>query len=213
MLGACRSALLPAPVAQPTLHLSPGDEIEVKFSYAEQFNELQKVRPDGKIELQIVGEVTAEGKTPAQLREELKQLYAPHIKYPQVAVIVRSMRGRRVYVGGEVMRTGFIDMPGPMTVQEAIMEVGGFREETADLEEVIIVRQKDAGRFSYKIDISALTAGGGSEAKVFYLEPRDIVLVPQKDVVNVNQWVDHYIRRILPISVGASTFVAPQSAQ
>ena len=45
---------------------SPGDSIDVKFFYTPELNEIQNVRPDGKIALQIIGEVTAAGKTPAE---------------------------------------------------------------------------------------------------------------------------------------------------
>ena len=54
--------------------LAPGDEIEVKFAYSAEFNEIQFIRPDGKIALQFVGEIKAAGKTPSELREELKGL-------------------------------------------------------------------------------------------------------------------------------------------
>ena len=58
--------------------LAPGNQIEIKFAYADQFNELQTIRSDGKIAMQFVGEVVAAGKTPSELGEELMQLYAEH---------------------------------------------------------------------------------------------------------------------------------------
>ena len=197
----------------PRMVLAAGDEVEVKFSYSEQFNETQLVRPDGMIELPIIGVIQAQGKKPSELREELIKLYTPHLKHPQLSVIVREFRGRRVYVIGEVARTGFIDMPGPMTALEAIMNVGGFREETANLEEVVLIRHVDFKRYSYKINIKESLAGNGKPSEMFYLEPRDIVFVPQKGVVNVNQWIDQYIRKMIPLPMSTNTFIAPKAAE
>ena len=197
----------------PRMVLAAGDEIEVKFSYSEQFNETQLVRPDGMIELPIIGVIQAQDKKPSELRKELIKLYTPHLKHPQLTVMVREFRGRRVYVIGEVMRTGFVDMPGPMTALEAINTVGGFREETANLKGVVLVRHVDFKRYSYKINIKESLAGNGKPSEMFYLEPRDIVFVPQKGVINVNQWIDHYIRQMIPLPMSSTTFIAPQAAE
>ena len=179
----CASCAQVAPMPEnrpPRMVLAAGDEIEVKFSYSEQFNETQLVRPDGMIELPIIGAIQTQGKKPSELRKELIKLYTTHLKHPQLSVIVREFRGRRVYVIGEVMRTGFVDMPGPMTALEAINSVGGFREETANIEKVVLVRHVDYKRYSYEISIKESLAGNGKSSKMFYLEPRDIVFVPQK---------------------------------
>ena len=53
-----QKAAIPQQVA-----LVAGDVIEVKFFYTPELNETQTVRPDGKIMLQLVGEVKVEGKT------------------------------------------------------------------------------------------------------------------------------------------------------
>jgi protein involved in polysaccharide export with SLBB domain len=213
LLG-CQVTTLPKPVP-PSMLLRPGDEIEIRFAYLdpEQFNVTQTIRPDGKIDMLIIGEITAEGKTPSELRDELIKLYTPHLQHPKIAVVVRSFRGRRVYVGGEVMRPGYIDMPGPMTALEAIMEVGGYREETADIERIIIVRHNDGKRFSYALSIKKSLEGNGQEAETFYLSPRDIVVVPQTTIVNIDQWVDQYIRQMIPLPMSSETFVAPQAPQ
>ncbi len=131
-------------IEQPSrVTLKSGDVVEIKFAYASQFNESQAVRPDGKIELQLIGEVVAQGKTPTELREELVKLYSTQLKHPELAVIVKSFFERRVYVGGEVNKPGPIDIPGEMTALEAIMHAGGFNLEKAEVRNVIVVRKQD----------------------------------------------------------------------
>ncbi len=70
MFSGCASAPQVPPAATPSpskVTLAPGDQIEIKFAYSQEFNEMQTIRQDGKIELQFVGEVAAAGKTPTEL--------------------------------------------------------------------------------------------------------------------------------------------------
>lgn len=176
--------------------LGPGDGLDIKFFYNPELNDSQAVRPDGKIALQLVGEVTAQGKTPAELRDELKTLYAPQLKNPEVTVIVKALVDRRVYVGGEVKKPGLVPLPGRLTALEAIMEAGGFDPRTACPSSVVIIRHKDGKRYGGIINYEeALKA---KEGKPFYLEPNDIVYVPRTMIAKVNQWIDQYINKIVP---------------
>ena len=122
--------------------LRPGDVIEVKFFYTPELDVTQMVRPDGKIALQLVGEVTVEATTPGQITQQLLGLYRPHLKNPQITILVKSLHDRRVFVGGQVIRPGIVDMPGEMTIMEAIMAAGGFDMREAQVASVIVVRQE-----------------------------------------------------------------------
>lgn len=176
--------------------LAPGNQVEIKFAYAEQFNEVQTVRSDGKIAMQFVGEVVAAGKTPAELREELMQLYAPHLKHPQLAVYIRESTDNRVFVGGEVNLPGMLAMPGRLTALEAIMQAGGFKPETAGSDNIIVIRQRDGKYQGIAVDLDA--ALSGESADTFVLESRDIVYVPQSTVVQIGQWIDQHVNKIIP---------------
>lgn len=176
--------------------LGPGDEIEIKFAYAGDFNETQRIRPDGKIELQLVGEIQASGKTPDQLRQELTELYGKELKYPQLAVIVRTFHGRRVYVGGEVTQPGVLEMPDRMTVFEAIMEAGGYRIETAAVKSVVVVRQDGDKNSAFLVDLE--DAISGRNMRNVYLQPRDIVYVSRTGIKNANQWMQNHLWDFLP---------------
>ena len=176
--------------------LVPGDVIEVKFFYTPELNENSTVRPDGRISLQLIGEVMAEGKTPIELRNELLELYKPHLKIPDIAVIVRSLQDRLVFVGGQVMTPGIVEMPGEMNVLEAVMAVGGFDLREAELKNVIVIRHVGGRRYGYSIDLKS--ALDGDETQPFYLEPKDIVYVPRTKIAKVDQWIDQHINKIIP---------------
>ena len=198
MFSGCASAPQVSPATPPLskLTLAPGDEIEIKFAYSQEFNETQKIRQDGKIEMQFVGEVVAAGKTPTELREELKQLFGQHLKYPQLAVFVRNFDDNRVFVGGEVTRPGIVEMPGRLTALEAIMAAGGFNMETAGTSNIVVIRQRDGKYQGQALDLEQTLAGNSAAA--YYLEPRDIVFVPQSTIVKVDQWIEQNINSIIP---------------
>ncbi len=235
-----------------------GDQLEVKFLYNPELNEHALVRPDGKISLQFVNDVTAAGLTPAELTADLKRRYAPELNRPEisvlvseiqthqdlndrvvvrpdgrvslqllgdvpvadrtpaevsaelrkrygealgpvdVAVILRSFAAQKVYVGGEVGQPGVVDSVAPLTVLQAISRTGGMKE-TARVDEVVIIRRQPNGQ-GLAIPVDLTKAIDGTDiAQDIPLMPYDVVFVPKSGVSNVNQWVDQYIRRNIPI--------------
>jgi protein involved in polysaccharide export with SLBB domain len=176
--------------------LGPGDEVEVKFAYAEQFNELQKIRPDGRISLQFVGEVMAAGKTPAELRSELQTLFSSHLKHPELTVIIRSFNEQKVYVGGQVLEPGIIPLDNQLSVLEAIMSAGGFDLEKAKTKNVVVIRHQDGTRKGYAINLK--NSLKGNQADTFLLQPRDIVYVPRTTITKLNQFMEQYSNKMVP---------------
>ncbi len=180
----------------PDYKFASGDSVEIKFFYTPELNEIQTIRPEGKISLQMVGEVTAAGKTPAQLREELINLYSKQLQNPEISVSVKTFYNRRVYVGGQVMRPGVIAMPGRLTALEAVMEAGGLDFREADVHNIVVIRHSTDKRYGYLLDIDP--ALNGQETVPFFLEPQDIVFVPQTKIAKFNQWLDQHVNKIIP---------------
>lgn len=178
------------------LELSTGDVVEVSFYYTPELNVIQTIRPDGKIALQLIGEVSAQGKTTSELRAELLESYARILKQPDITVLTRSFYERRVYVGGRVMAPDVFDMPGPMTLLEAIIQAGGLDLTQAEVRNVVVIRHEGNRRYGYAVDLEP--ALQGSESRPFYLRPKDIVYVPQTRIAKVGQWVDQHINQLIP---------------
>src|SRR5687768_9560374 len=71
------SAGVPVIVPTDVQTLSEGDLIKVSFPGTPSITEPeQTIRRDGRINLTMIGEVKAIGKTPAELENELKKAYA-----------------------------------------------------------------------------------------------------------------------------------------
>jgi len=178
--------------------LAPGDLVDVKFFYTPELNEeSQQIRPDGKITLQLAGDVMAAGLTPAELQKNLEQKYTGLIENPSVAVIVRELNHRNVYVGGAVNDPGMLTMPGHMTALSAVMEAGGFDLREAKLKNILVIRHEDGIRTAFSLDVRAALKGDTPHAP-FYLHSQDIVYVPRTTIVNAGQWIDQHINRIVP---------------
>ena len=87
-------------------------------------------------------------------------------------------------------------MPGRLTALEAIMAAGGFNMETAGTSNIVVIRQRDGKYEGQTLDLDQMLAGNSAAA--YYLEPRDIVFVPQSTIVKVGQWIDQNINQIIP---------------
>jgi hypothetical protein len=85
-----------------------GDQLDIKFFFNPELNENVLVRPDGRIALQLIGELPVVGNTVEQIRTILMKNYSGQLKNPEVAVLLRSSN-----VPGEVISaTGGEGNPG-----------------------------------------------------------------------------------------------------
>ncbi len=67
-----------------------GDQLDIKFFFNPELNESIPVRPDGRIALQLVGELSVVGHTVEEIREILIKNYSSQLKNPEVAVLLRT---------------------------------------------------------------------------------------------------------------------------
>lgn len=178
-----------------------GDQLSVKFFYNPDLSEDVVVRPDGRISLQLVPEILAAGRTPAGLKESLRTLYSSELDRPEIAVIVRSFSAYRVYVDGEVARPGELTMARPLTVLQAIYRAGGFTPRSAPNRALLIRRSPDGSARAWKLNLKKGGEGGPVDRNSF-LQPLDIVYIPSSAIAKLNSWVDHYIKRNIPIPFG-----------
>lgn len=189
------------PVPVQEYRIQPGDQLDIKFFYNPELNEQLTVRPDGRITLQLVNEMPAAGRTPAELTDQLSKAFAAELTNPKVAVIVRSSVADKIYVDGEVTRAGLVPLVGPMTILQAIAQAGGMRETATD--EVILLRKTEDNKMSaFRVSLPEVMNGAGGQD--IYLKPNDIVYVPKSAIANVNTWVDQYLRRNIPLAIGLS---------
>ena len=98
------------------------------------------VRPDGFISLPMVGEVRAEGRTPNELADELREALKAYVQEPRVTVIVREVNSSRVFITGEVANPGAYPLRGRVSILQAIALAGGFTD-FADRDCIVVLRR------------------------------------------------------------------------
>ena len=157
--------------------LREGDVLKITFPGSPNLDTTQPIRRDGKLNLPLIGEVVAAGISPSALQDKLVQAYASQISTKEVVVQVQSS-SFPVFVTGAVLHPGKILSDHPLTALEAIMEAGGFNYDTADMRHVKIDRNVNGVMQHYTVDLKALLVG--VETKSFYLQPEDIVYVPER---------------------------------
>jgi polysaccharide export outer membrane protein len=100
------------------------DVIFIKTWRQPDFTFTTAVRPDGKITIPLVGEMTAGGKTPSQLEKELSKALGTYIQNPDVTITVVDVRSKKYFIIGEVLKAGQFALVGPTTVMEAVSQCG-----------------------------------------------------------------------------------------
>lgn len=181
----------------PKLVLQAGDELQITFLYWSELDSEQRVRIDGKISLQLIGELEVVGMTPGQLRAQLIEMYDPHLKDPEINVVASTLGTRRVFVGGEVLNPGVVLMGSRnITVIEAIMQAGGPNKRSAKMANVVVVRQHEGKQYARSVNLRDMVENATSQP--FHLAPFDVVYVPRTNIDKLGQWVDQYINAIVP---------------
>jgi len=157
--------------------LREGDILKIAFPGSPSLDTSQQIRRDGKITLPLVGEVQAAGMSTETLQQNLVKLYAPQLATKEVVVTMASSTFP-VFVTGSVIRPGKIVSDHPITALDAIMEAGGFDYTKANLKAVRVIRHEGDRAVNYTLNLKLVLDGKAS--KQFYLQPSDIVFVPER---------------------------------
>lgn len=180
-LAGCAAA--PAPVQAPPRPqagpqvLQAGDVVRISLPAAPNLESTQQIRRDGFLNLALVGEVRAEGKTAAELEADLASRYGSQLVSKEVKVTIVSS-SFAVFVTGAVIRPGKIQPDHAVTVFDAVMEAGGFDLARANTKSVRVIRTRNGSTQSFTLDLSPLLAG--EPATPFFLESNDAVYVPER---------------------------------
>ena len=175
-LGACRTGTHDVAMpADTTVRLSAGDVVKVSFAGAPELNQTEKVRADGRLNLPMIGEVSAAGKTLTEFQNELSNKYKSQLKNNDVLVTLESGAGQ-VTVSGAVTKPGKIEFDRPMTVFQAIMQAGGTTQ-YGSLKKVRLVRVANGEQQSQVMDLAGTLKGRNSQ--VVYVKDGDVIVVPE----------------------------------
>jgi protein involved in polysaccharide export with SLBB domain len=195
---------LSKPVQDQAYVIAPTDDLTVRFYFNPQLDEDLRVRPDGKISLSLVGELTAAGKAPAALSDEITASYARYLAKPKAVVLVRRFANDRAFVAGEVYRPGLIDMNmGRETALQSIASAGGVTD-NATLADVVVVRRVPDRDQPLVLEVNLLHVLDGTHPdEDIALLPNDLVYVPRSGAAATNLALKQYFWNNLNLSNSA----------
>lgn len=163
--------------------LGPDDVISIHVVNFPEFDAAELVvPPDGKIAVQLLGQIKVAGKTVDQVASELQEGFSDYIKGYSVTVgLVHKRTARAISVYGYAMRGGTIPFHEGTHVLDAIAEMGGAGQ-TGDLSKVVVTHHDGS---SVALDLSNPETKASTPANIL-LAQGDLVYVPERhDMVNV----------------------------
>jgi polysaccharide biosynthesis/export protein len=176
-----RTTTTPAPAAPPPpppddYVIGADDVLTIVFWRDKDMSSEVTVRPDGKITLPLINDVTALGLTPEELRQEINTAAAKYLEDPGASVVVKQINSRKVFITGEVGKPGPYPLTTPTTVMQLIAIAGGLSEYAAR-EEIVIMRTERGKPVIYRFNYPAVSKGKYQHQNIV-LKPGDTVVIP-----------------------------------
>jgi polysaccharide export outer membrane protein len=150
------------------------DELQISVWREPELSTTVAVRPDGMITLPLINDVKAVGLKTEELQNILIDKLKNFVNEPQVTVIVRSIRSRKVYLVGEVGHQGTFTINGDMTALELLAAAGGVGP-FAKADSIYILREQNGKKIRIPFHYKKAVAGKSENVT---LQPGDVVVVP-----------------------------------
>jgi polysaccharide export outer membrane protein len=164
--------------------IGPEDMLEITVWRNTDLSRLVQVRPDGRISLPLIGDVTAVGKTPTQLTAEISMKLKEYKENPSVAIVVKEVNSYAIYVLGEVGKPGKYPLKTKTTLLQGITIAGGFTP-IAARNRLVVFRFNDNGangNEKLKASYDDIVLRDGSQQNL-ELKPGDTIVVPSETMV------------------------------
>jgi polysaccharide export outer membrane protein len=165
----------PASPVETDYRIGPLDKLNiVVFQVKDLSVDNLQVDASGQILLPLIGAVQANGKTTAQLSDEIAdRLKAHYLQSPQVSVTVAEAASQKVTVEGAVNEAGVFELKGRTSLLEAVARAKGVSK-AANSHRVAIVRSVDGAPHAATFDLAAISAGKAHDPEVL---ANDVVIV------------------------------------
>lgn len=158
-----------------TYVIGPDDVLLISVWKEPDLTNTLPVRPDGMISLPLLNDVQAAGLTPAQLAASITEKLKQYVTDPHVTVVVTQINSQRVYVTGEVIHTGAMNLIPDMTVLQALASAG-FTQ-FARTKGIYVLRTENGQQRKIPVNYNKLVKGENVDQNI-RLKPGDTIVVP-----------------------------------
>jgi polysaccharide export outer membrane protein len=150
------------------------DELTISVWHEPEFSQAVVVRPDGMITLPLINEIKVAGLTTEEMQALLTEKLKTVVNDPQVTVIVKGVKSRKVFLVGNVVKQGVYPLGGRKTVLEVIAEAGGLGP-FAKTGSIYVLRKENGKETRIPFNYKKALSGKGNNPE---LMPGDMVVVP-----------------------------------
>ena len=180
--------------------LEPPDEVQTFCAAVPEINQFrQRIRPDGKISFEKLGDIEAAGKTPEQLAGIIEKKISEFYSFTEdkpINVQVAAFRSAVFYVLGQVRAPGPKIYTGRDTVLTAVTEAGPTV--LAWIHRIQIIRPSNDKNVKPKIfalDLDKMSVYGDTSKNVL-LNEGDIIYVPPTILAWIGMKIEEILRPI-----------------
>jgi len=185
---------------QQNYQLHHGDRVAISVYQDSSLSQEVIVSPSGTISLlRVPEELRVAGHSMGSVRMQIQRAYGQLIPGVEVSVSLLEVAASSLYIAGEVRDPGVIPYTKGMTASSAIMAAGGLKI-TAKWDDVRILRNRP-GRSpkTIRIDMDKTLHAEGPD---LLLLPGDVIYAQTSGIADAGNWVELYIRRLLPFQFG-----------
>jgi len=212
LAAGCASPMFPSGEAPPQVvvglksdlyRVGASDQLTIRVLPAPVIDQTVIIRPDGYFSMDLIGDVAAAGKTPAEIAADVETRMQEYRQSPSVSVSLESPLSNAVAVMGEVNAPLLFPLERDTRLSEAIARAGGATN-LAAASRVRIIRNAGADEVLYLANLDNIQ--GGRTTTDMLLQRGDMVFVPPAATVEAG----YALRRFLfPLEQLMRTVIGP----
>lgn len=156
--------------------LNAGDLLDISVWKEASLQKSVVVLPDGTISFPLAGEITAKGKSVAELEVVLKNSLEKFLTEPSVSVVVAQVSGNTVHIMGKVSNPGSFEMNQQYSVMQALSLAGGLSP-YAEENNITVLRTVGGSETAIAVHYADIKKGRNLSTNI-KLRSGDVIVVP-----------------------------------
>jgi polysaccharide export outer membrane protein len=174
----------------PEYRIGRDDVLTITFPLTTEFNQTVTVQPDGFISLMDGVSLRVQGLTIPEFTEQLRTAYHSVLHDPVIGIDVKDFQKPIFTIFGQVNKPGEYELRRDTTLPEA-MALGGGLAPTSRTQVFLMRRMPGTSQFEVKKINLRLTLQGKVVEEQVYLQPGDVVFVPEKFITKFKKYVTY----------------------
>lgn len=203
-MGQLNKWLQDVEVAVPpsTYRVQPPDVIKITVPSVKEVDQsVVRLRSDGKITLNLLGEIYVAGLSPSEIAEEITKGLGKFYNKESISVSVEvtEFASKKYYVFGQVNAPGVKNYTGRDTVVKVLADAG--LNEDAWPQKVVLIRPNEDAKIRQKvtIDLKQMYLDGKTDQN-YLLEEGDLIYVPPSPLAELRMTFEKLISPVMPVA-------------